>query len=80
MFCEIQTEILYAVRTNVRLQGVYHGWGAEGRFQAQTGHVGWWASITGTGFSPVRFTPLMSFYSCSYFGYLSKAACNRTNR
>jgi hypothetical protein len=79
VLCEIQTDILYTVRTNVRLQDVCHGSGAEGWFRSQSGYVGWWASFTGPGFFPIRFSPPMSFFACSYFGYLSKAACNRTN-
>jgi hypothetical protein len=79
VLCEIQTKILYTVGTNVRLQDVCDGSGAEGRFRDRSGHVGWWAHCHRYGFSPVRYSPLLPFHRCSTFGFLSKAACNRTS-
>ena len=75
--CEIQTKILYTVRTNVPLQGVCHGSGAEGRFRVRSGQVGWWAHCHWDGFSPVRFSPPLPFHPRSTFSFLSKVACQQ---
>jgi len=73
VLCEIQTKVLCTVRTNVRLQGVCHGSGAEGRFRARSGHIGWWAHCHWDGFTAIRFSSPLPCHLCYTFGFLSKA-------